>query len=181
MELKNTECPATVFRFSGRAQFFAAWIAGLSIWVFFALLAVSRHQLDQMVFFVVWSGFWFFLVGGMYRAIVTSDVLVNDTGVSRIIFGFVIQRIQWDELLLIREYSGYVSQSEATLRFLRLVPRRYPFPTFRLCEPMLISDRVDNFEDLIAALNKYVAIYQPSVELKVNGGWQSAKRLVNSP
>jgi hypothetical protein len=85
------------------------------------------------------------------------------------------------ELMLIREYSGYISQSDATLRFVRLVPRRYPFLTFRLCEPMLISDRVDKFEDLITALNRYVTIYRPSVELKVNGGWQPVRQLVNSP
>jgi hypothetical protein len=181
MDLKSTGCESMMFRFSGRAQFIAAWIAGLSIWVFFALLAVSRHQLDQMVFFAVWSGFWFFLVGGMYRAIVTSDVLITDSGVSRVLFGIAIQKIQWDELILIREYSGYVSRSEETLRFVRLVPRRYPFLTFRVCEPMLISDRIDNFEDLIAALNKYVSIYQPTIELNINGGWKPAKQLVNSP
>jgi hypothetical protein len=94
MDLKTTEYPSKVFRFAGKAQFVAAWVAGLSIWVFFALLAISRHQLDQMVFFVVWSGFWVFLVGGMYRGIVTSDVMVGDVGVSRMLFGFVIQSIQ---------------------------------------------------------------------------------------
>ena len=179
MDMKDTVC--RLFRFSGRGQFFAAWIAGLSIWVFFALLAVSRNQLEPIVFFVVWTGFWFILTAGTYRAIITSDVLIDDIGVSRKLFGWVIQRIQWNELKLIREYSGYVPNSEETLRFVRLVPKKLPLFKFRLCEPMLISDRVDRFEELIATLNKYIAAYRPSIEIKVNGEWQPAPQLVTSP
>jgi hypothetical protein len=86
-----------------------------------------------------------FLTGAAYRAIITSDVLVDDVGVSRKLFGRVIQEIRWSELKVIREYSGCVRNAEETLRFVRLVPKAFPFFTFRLCEPMLISDRIDNF------------------------------------
>jgi hypothetical protein len=140
----------------------------------------ERHQLTPGVAIFLWSVLWWFIAIGTAYGLNNSDLLVDDDGLARIVLGKPGQRIGWSDVALIREYSQ-ASRADGQIRhFVRVYPRKSSLPRFRLLGSMLISDRIDSFDELVSAMNTYISKHSIHVETNVNGLWQPCGKLSTS-
>jgi len=151
-----------------------------AIFVGFVVIAVmvfDRHQFDRGFAIFLWSFSWWFLIIGTVYTLNSLDLLVNDSGLARIVFGKPCQRLAWDEIRMIREYSQ-TSRADAQIRrYLRIYPRQSSFLKFRLIRTMLISEKIDGFDELINVMNDYITRHSIRIETSADGLWKPRDKL----
>jgi hypothetical protein len=131
---------------------------------------------------------WIFLILGTSYLLTAAEVIVNADGIARKIWGHTCHRVKWSDVKCIREYSAQVQRQEViglqvenrreTVTGVRIYPNKSAFWAFRLYGPTVITDRFDDFAELIAILNEQISLHQLRVEIKVNGVWERRPRLV---
>ena len=180
MTTDNVNCEFKVFNVDGIDDYFPKWCLGIAIFVVIGLVAIYKDQFDRIIFMVVWSGLWGVLVAGAYYVLITADVLVNDTQIARGFRGRISQRIDWRVISLIREYAAYSSAEKEMRRFVQIFPEKSSVWKFQSSGPILFSDKVESFDELIGILNEHISMHLIKVEVKVNGVWERRQRLLTS-
>lgn len=97
---------------------FISWSILTSFIIFFLLQGIVRGG-DQgdpngIARAMIWVLLWFGQILGLMGALAIADVIVDDVGVSRRIFGKICHQIKWNEIKCIREDSAMVSNKMVT-------------------------------------------------------------------
>ena len=79
-----------------------------------------------------------------------------------------------------RAISLVVQRVVGNMLFVQIVPEMPSFLNFRLTRKMIISEKIDEFAELVAVLNRHFQDHSIKIEIKVNGQWQASKRLLTS-
>lgn len=74
---------------------------------------------------MLWGFLWLFQIAGVAFLVLNAEVIVDDIGVSRRIFGKICPQMKWNDIKCIREDSGMVSNKMLTK--VTLYPKNYPF------------------------------------------------------
>jgi hypothetical protein len=164
------------FKFHEWGRFVRAAAAGSLLILLIAVVTLSRRQFDLEVFLLVWSGSWFYLVIATAFVINNSDLVVDDRGITRVLFDHVGHRVRWTNIELVREYS--LRDNGRNARCIQIVLSRGHFFAWQLYRKMVVTDSMDHFDEFIELLNKRIAGQPVKVELRINGQWQPQSRLV---
>jgi hypothetical protein len=167
-----------VFSIDGVDNYFVKWCAAIFIFVAIGLVAIYKGQFSRIIFIVAWSGLWATFIAGTYYALTTADVLIESAQITRRVRGWISQRISWGDVRLIRAYSAYIPADREIRQFIQIFSRKPSFWKFQVSGPMLISDKVECFDELLTVLNEQISTNLIKVEVKVNGVWERRQRLV---
>ena len=98
----------------------------------------------------------------------TSDVVVDDQGISRTFFGMTWQSFQWDsvERLVVRRVMDPSSNFGKTIRAFVLYQKNR---RRRLLSGMSFLENAEKMPDLIRFLNHYIARHKIQIESDING------------
>jgi hypothetical protein len=150
----------------------------ISVVVSIGLAAAYRGQFDRTVFMMVWFGCWVCLIFATYFVLISADVCINNSQIARGLNGHLSQRIAWDNVRLIRQFSAYVPAEKESRRFLQIFPTKSSFWKFQMLGSMLVSDRLDDYEELITVLSDHLSNHPAKFEVKVDGRWERRQRLL---
>ena len=173
--INSNNLPSIRFKFQQRIAATIAFAPSILLIVFFAVIAVVRHQFSYEFFIFLWLVSFLYLFFGVLILTQKSDVLVNCNGISRFLFNKVWQSIVWNDIAVIREFS--IISNNKVLRGIHIFFPKVPFFRFTLGKKIVLSEDIDNFEALVDILNCYVLKYKLKVERKINGEWQLIESL----
>ena len=117
----------------------------------------------------------FLLFGAMYF-FDTSELLLDDTGITRKIFGRVCMLITWRGIKVIRE-QFLVNQRYGGESRIDILPTKPCDFLLRLRRTIKFSEQVENYDELIGILNQRIKQYSIRVEIYSNGSWRSRSEL----
>lgn len=107
----------------------------------------------------------------------SSQLLVDDTGLSRKIGGRDCMRIPWIGIRSIRETFKITKQGEPRI-YIEVMPVLRLDLALRLRRSIVTSDQIESFDDLVAMLNERVKQYSIRVEINANGIWEQRSQLL---
>jgi hypothetical protein len=184
------ENDAEKLQYSGRKSFKYEGLALLVTWgitvllvsmflATFALMHVEVHDslIRPMVFLIVSSIFILLITWLLITS--RSDLLIDDRGISRAIFGWVWQTIEWRNTKVIRSFPA--SRGEVrTSRTFAVHPLTKTGLSLTLKGIMVFNERLDGFPELLDLLNKYVRLNNIRVETSTvvyGGDWVAVESL----
>lgn len=169
-----------LFQFTDRGRFFVALGAGTSVVIFVGVMAVIRDQFDRGAFLLIWLGSWLYVLWGTIFVINNTDILVGDAGLSRVLFGTICQHVSWTEIMVVREYSLFSRAENRLLRCLNIIPKQSSWFKWKLSGKIVVTDKVERFDDLVDVLNSYFCKHPVKIEIKVNERWQHSDKLLRT-
>ncbi len=172
-----SESRPMLFKFSDKKRFFVALSISASMIAFIAVLAVLRHQFDRNVFLLVWSGSWLYAMWLAMFVMNNGDILVDAEGLSRVIFGKALRKIRWAQIHVVREYELFSKSDQRDLRCLQIIPEKGSSYTWQLYEKMIVTEKLDRFDDFVAMLNDHLEGFHIRIEAKTNSQWEARDRL----
>ena len=177
MTISSTPSKPLIFRYGNRTRFHFALSIGASVFIFFGFIAHIRGQFTTTVFLYLWACLWWYLVWWTLFMLNNADVAIDDVGLCRVLFGRNCQRMNWSQIENVREYSLFSRADKKMLIFIQLIPKSPSFFEFRLCRKMILSEKVDRFNELISALNVHLSRFPAKIEVKTVSGWHTSERL----
>lgn len=156
-----------IFRFTPQWKFFAIIGLFIVLCIGMVVFAAIRGQLTLPLFSAN-AGILIFLLLPSYQVLInTSELLVDDTGISRRLFGRIAARLRWNDIKCIREKRVKVSRGSVTI--IGVFSKRNPFGGIGGTPAISISEQVVGFRDLIDLLNEYVILEEIPVEMENQG------------
>ena len=123
---------------------------------------VAKNYLGASVCFF---GFLLFLFVGLVNVIVTSDIVINDTGISRGAFGKVWLTIAWSNVSYIKIFD----ELDGGGKYFNIYPSTKPRPRLLLNGKMAFNDKMERSVDFIKLMNVYILSYNIKIESIVGG------------
>lgn len=170
------------FRYDGLALLVAWGIAVMLISIALATFALTHNGshgtiIRSVVFLIVSLAFVLSITWLLITS--RSDLVIDDRGISRAIFGWTWQTIEWSNTKVIRSFPASRGDGHNSRTF-AIVPLTKPGLSPTLKGIMVFNDRLDGFTELLALLNRYVSLNNIPVEkstLVYGGDWATAKSL----
>jgi hypothetical protein len=121
-----------------------------------------------------------YLVLGATYFLDTSELILDDMGIRRKIFGRMCMPITWRGIKVIREQFLMNQRvgGEIRIDILPNTPRDF---SLRLRKTIKFSEQVEKFDELIDILNQRITQYSIPVEVCSNGIWRPRSELVATP
>ena len=110
----------------------------------------------------------------------TSELLLDDTGIARRIFGRVCMPITWIGIKVIREQLLVNQRYGGEIR-IDILPNTPSDFALRFRRTIKLSEQVENFDELVDILNQKIKQYSIRVEVCSKGFWRSRSELVATP
>lgn len=99
-----------------------------------------------------------------------SEIVIDDQGVSRRIFGRTLQAVRWEDVKIIKKFrivsAGFYSRVVDSYSIYPLVK---PTGVFVVTGSIGFSEGFENMEQLIGLLNYYICKHDIKVEIPSNG------------
>jgi hypothetical protein len=163
------------FLFPGRWKFFAIWSVFIFLCVWMLVSAAVRDALTFQLLIMNASLFCLLLIPGYLYVMSSAEVLVDDTGISRRLFGRICQHIRWNDVKCIRE--SRVTNPRVSATVIHIISNSHQFWNFDAATTMIISERLDGFEKLVDILNERVVVSAIPVEVQLNSIWERRSKL----
>jgi hypothetical protein len=109
----------------------------------------------------------------------TSDLLVDESGLARRICGNVRMHVHWTDIQDIRQIFR-TNVRNGPQAIIQVTPKFRRGILLRLRRMLVISDKIEGFDELIEILNARIARYSIRVEIKSNGVWRQHSKLDNT-
>lgn len=170
------------FKYEGLALLVAWGITVLLVSIFlatFALMHVAAHDsLMRPIVFLIVSSIFILLITWL---LITSrsDLLIDDRGISRAIFGWTWQTIEWRNTKVVRSFPAS-RRDGCTSRTFAVHPLTRTGLSLTLKGIMVFNERLDGFPELLDLLNKYISLNSIRVETSTvvyGGDWVVAGSL----
>jgi hypothetical protein len=161
-----------------RVKFYLALLFMLSLFGGMLGLGIVRKDLPPGILAMVLSFLSFYTLSGVAYLLTTAELLLDEEGLSRKLFGRVYGRIYWRDVQCIQETSNLVRKQTVTV--IRIIPKPVPFWSFRLSGSISMGDQMDGFAELIEILNHYISVHLLRVEIRTDGVWQRRQQLSTS-
>lgn len=155
------------FRFKGKALILA-WLGFLislcgvlgTVWLIREGLRGGASFLMVSFSFIAFSG-WLLLTG-------RSDIVIDDEGISRRLFGRTWQSIAWKNVRRITEFPIFNPDLHKMSRAFNIYPS--VFPRFRLVPSgkMAFMEPAENAHQLVELIEHYAAAYRIELENRVS-------------
>ena len=110
----------------------------------------------------------------------TSELLVDETGLARRIYGGVVMQIPWTDIQRIRE-SFRTKARNGPQVIIQVTPKFRRGLLLRYRRMLVISDQIESFDELIEILNERISRHSIRVEISSNGVWRQQSKLVATP
>ena len=107
----------------------------------------------------------------------SSELLLDETGLSRKIYGRVCMQIPWIGIISIRETFQITKRGEHRI-WIEVIPDKRADLALRLRRSIVTSDQIESFDDLIAMLNERVNQYSIRVDVRTKGIWKQRSQLL---
>lgn len=179
---KLPRCARTSFVYEGLVLLVAWGITVMLMTVAlgtYALMHVqTREALIRPMVFLIASSVFILLITWVLVAS-RSEVLIDDRGISRAIFGWIWQTIEWRNTKVIRSFPTSRGDGRVSRTF-AVHPLTRPGFSLTLKGIMVFNERLDNFPELLALLNKYIRLNDIHVETSrvvFGGDWVAAESL----
>jgi hypothetical protein len=98
----------------------------------------------------------------------SSELLLDETGLSRKIGGRVCMQIPWTGIRGIRETFQMTKRGEPRI-YIEVIPVERLGLALRLRRSLVTSDEIEDFDDLVAILNEQVKQCSIQVQIRTNG------------
>jgi|SRR5579864_1549204 len=155
-----------VFHFKGQLYFLIAVYAIGGLFLFLGVaIETGRHGAVTFGEAIIFAAFLLFLIMGTMRFLDTSDIVVNDLGISRSILGWPWKTIQWENVRLITAFpvSGGPDYSARAFNIFPIVkPKIRLMPSGKI----MFDDKVQNASALVDLLNQYVLKHGIKIETR---------------
>lgn len=168
---------------ANKLQFFFASLLMQTTLVFFLIYGAVKGQWD-------WAGLLttlgmtvlVFAFSGMFW-VDTSELLVDDTGLSRKIAGRVLMQVPWTGIKTIREKCRNVpgARDDWPQIIIQVIPGFRRGVVLRLRRMLVITDKVEGFDELIEILNARIQQYSIQVEISSGGMLRAGRKLLGTP
>ena len=167
------------FRSDGdRIKYYASLFFMLTLFGSMLALGIARKDLPPGILAMLLLFLSFYTLSGIWYFLTTAELLVDEEGLRRKLFGRVYGRIYWRDVESIREGSNLLRKQ--TVTFVRIVPKRAPLWSLRLSGSISMNDQMEGFDELIEILNRYISVHLLKVEINTQGVWQRRQRLLTS-
>jgi|SRR5271157_1591670 len=93
-----------------------------------------------------------------------SNIVVDDQGISRTLFGWTWQTMRWDNVRFIRVVPTYDPALRKKVRTISLYPRTKPKVRLLPWTAMWFTDQAIDAGRLIAMINHYTALHRIKIE-----------------
>ena len=136
----------------------------------YALLLDAIRRGTSLGYALLLSFLSLFLTAFVCIAIVgSSDIIIDDQGISRRLFGKVWRTIHWDNIKIIKTFhvvaQGFRPKS---VRAFTIYPTIAPIGWSYLSGSIGFTESFANVEQLIELINHYVSKHNIKIEVKVN-------------
>ncbi len=165
-DLKNE--PTIAFKFKYKLLFAALVVLIVSILLSGSIVGYIRQGtgLGMLIIAFVMSLFCVFVSFLVF--IGRSDVLIDNTGITRVLFGKIIRRINWDNVKLVRvsPLSRWDSRKQVSAYNIFASSRNATSPRTRR---IYFGDYGVDVHELISVINFYINEYKIPVEKIIDG------------
>ncbi len=168
---------AETFRFRVGKVAYIGWIAAPSVIIFFAAVALSRHQLDRQtaVFFSVCLA-WYVVLGAMFL-MQNATLALDSSGLERLVWNVSVRRVDWRNVRRIRQFVLYSRASGENIIWQKVHPKNAPIWLRPFFSGIAFPSRTADFHRLILILNLQASEYKIDIQQKKNGVWVRAAKL----
>jgi hypothetical protein len=171
-----------VFKFKKLPLLCAALIIILVGDVLLGVLALADHRHDAGVGALVYLIFVFLLFGllGSFAALQMSDILIDERGISRRLFGWKWQGLHWDSIQRIRAFvvrNMANSVRSKPFRQIQVFPLTGVEADRILLGKMVFDEQCTDLARLLELLNSFAARHSIRIEVEADGTWQPTSRL----
>jgi hypothetical protein len=133
---------------------------------------------------IQWAGtitFLMFSLGYFYFCIMffvdSSELMVDDAGLARRIFGRLCMQIPWTGIKVIREQFLLNQRYGGEIR-IDVIPRKIHGIALRFRRTIKFSEQIESFDELVDILNARAEQYSIRVEIASKGIWKSRAKLL---
>lgn len=160
-----------VFRFKGMRVLCALLTAVVGLWLALSFIWIEREGFWSGVVFLT-VGLLLFGVLGIMTLLGVSDIIIDNDGISRRLFGVEWQAVRWDCVQRIRIFRIPNFARGGTFRAFKIYSFDSPSGTRR---PKTISfnEQSTDVDSLLRMINKFVAIHGIKVEVDDHGTTRS--------
>lgn len=163
-----------------KAVIYSFFVAFAAVPIFFLIYSLSKGETPTIGFLI----FSFLPVGvlavGVTFFLDTSELLVDETGLARRIYGGACMQIPWTDIQNIREtFRTKVRNGPRVI--IQVMPKCRSGMLLRFRRMLVISDQIEGFGELIEILNTRIAQHSIRVEISSNGAWRQHSKLVATP
>ena len=139
--------------------------------------AVSKGklQLGGSIALLMCSLGYFYLCGMFF--VDSAELIVDDEGLARRIFGRICMQTPWTGIKVIREQFLVNQRYGGEIR-IDILPRRVHGIALRFRRTIKFSEQMENFDELIDLLNARAEQYSVRIEIAAKGIWSSRSKLV---
>lgn len=158
-----------VFRYK-RLPFMIAWVVIVTgLLAFLAIQALRQKGMTAglVIFFV--SAFAIIYWQGFLVVFGASDIIINNDGVSRILFGMTWKKISWENMARIVCFEVYYSRWHTNVMVYNLFPKIKPKVRLFPSGKMWITGNFKDVNKMRNLMNEFVLEYGIPVQCKQNG------------
>lgn len=135
----------------------------------------GKMQLGGSIFFLTCSLCYCYF--GVMFFVDSSDLLINEAGISRRILGRVCTQTPWSGIKVIRERFIANQKYGGEIR-IDVLPKTLHGLALRFRRTIKFSEQIESFDELIEILNAKAEQYAIRIEIASNGIWNSRPRVV---
>ena len=171
-----------VFKFKKLPLLCVVLIVVLGGDVFLGILALTDHRYKAgagaLLFFTV--VFLFIGILGSFAVLDMSDIVIDERGISRRLFGWKWQGLHWDGIQRIRAFvlrNMANSVRSKPFRQIQVFPLAGVENDRILRGKMVFDEQCTDLARLLELLNSFAARHSIRIEVEADGTWQPTSRL----
>lgn len=160
-----TEMP-NVFKYKWNEIIFFATLMLITLCLYALFISIKRG--DETIGGLLFIGvmlLWLIVGSGIFL-MGRSNILVDDKGISRRLWGKTWQHIEWGNIKLITAFPVLPLGQKSTQRSYNIYPAVKPFYIFTPGGKIFFDEKIEDAPKLIELLNFYILQYNIKVEIK---------------
>jgi hypothetical protein len=165
-----------IFKFAGQTPTRIALCVLALWWAFFCVIWIRRGGSASGATFLLISLLFVLLISGLTLTS-QSDVVIDDQGISKRLFGVTLRTIRWDNVREVRVFQLKGIYAEKMIRALAIYPAVGPKGNLSSIGKLVIRERFEKMDLMIEMMNHYISKYGIRIVIEADGSSTVASHL----